>query len=149
MSTTTQEINEHCIEVCNRLLRGELSAIETYNKAIEKFTRETASGELARIRDEHARTVGKLRTNIFDMGGEPSTDSGAWGVFATSVQGAANLFGVDSALSALLRGEEHGREEYEEALKDDDVMESCKQLISGDLLPKTREHILTLKRLED
>ena len=37
MNTTT---TDKCIEACNSLLRGEISAIETYNQAIEKFRNE-------------------------------------------------------------------------------------------------------------
>lgn len=146
MNTT---INEHCIDVCNSLLRGELSAIETYNQAIEKHTGTPESSELARIRDEHARSVAKLRSNISGMGGTPSTDSGAWGVFAKAVQGTANLFGEDSALAALKQGEEHGRNEYRDALADDEVLAECKELFRSDLLMRVEEHISTLGRLED
>lgn len=93
--------------------------------------------------------VEKLRANITRMGGEPSTESGSWGAFAKSVQGAANMFGDDSALNALQRGEAHGRDDYEDALENDDVLPDCKTMIQTELLPKTREHIAALERLED
>jgi hypothetical protein len=48
---------DHCIDVCNRLLRGERSAVETYDKAIEKYGSEPAAATLRRIRDEHALAV--------------------------------------------------------------------------------------------
>ncbi len=57
------------------------------------------------------------------MGGDPDKDSGAWGIFATTVQGAANLFGEDSAIHSLSQGEEMGRRDYEAALADEHVME--------------------------
>ncbi|WP_193212903.1 DUF2383 domain-containing protein [Luteolibacter marinus] len=145
MNTT---LNEHCIDVCNSLLRGELSAVETYNQAIEKHAGTPEATELARVRDEHARSVAKLRANVSEMGGIPSTDSGAWGIFAKAVQGTANLFGEDSALAALKQGEEHGRKEYHEALADDEVMTECKELFRSDLLMRIEEHIATLSRLE-
>lgn len=148
MNTTTTH-NQECIDACNSLLRGELSAVETYNQAIEKFSGEAACGELIRIRDEHTKSVGKLRANITQMGGEPSTSSGAWGVFAKAIQGSSNLFGEESALQSLQKGEEHGRNDYERALDNFDVLPDCKQLISTELLPKVREHIAVLERLED
>lgn len=147
MNTTTTN-NEHCIKTCNSLLRGELSAVETYNQAIEKFSEKNDCSELVRIRDEHAYAVGKLRANVTEMGGTPDTDSGAWGNFAKSVQGAANLFGEDSGLKALQQGEEHGQSDYQDALDDDEVLPACKQLIQTELLPKVNEHIAALKRLE-
>jgi Domain of unknown function (DUF2383) len=100
---------EHCIDVCNRLLRGERSAIETYDQALEKYGSDPAAETLRRVRDEHARAVATLEENIRSMGGEPDREAGAWGVFANTVQSAANLFGTNSALEA--RNWRKGREE--------------------------------------
>lgn len=147
--TTHPENSVHCIDICNSLLRGELSAVETYNQAIEKFSDAAACSELIRIRNEHVESVAKLQANVVSMGGEPDNDSGAWGVFSKLVQGTANLFGDESALMALKRGEEHGRDEYQKALDDVRVMPSCKELMLNDLLPKVQSHISTLDRLEE
>ncbi len=146
MNTQT---NEDCIKTCNSLLRGELSAIETYSKAIEKYPATPVISELTRIQTEHREAANKLAANVREMGGVPDTDSGAWGVFANSVQSAANLFGEDSAISSLQRGEEHGRDDYRDALESEDVMDSCKRLIRNELLPKVDNHIKVLERLEE
>ena len=145
----THTANEDCIKSCNSLLRGELSAVETYSKAIEKYPATPVTPELTRIQTEHREAANKLAANIREMGGVPDTDSGAWGVFANSVQGAANLFGTDSAIESLQRGEEHGRNEYRDALENEDVMDSCKRLIRNELLPKVDNHIKILERLEE
>ncbi|MFD2256453.1 DUF2383 domain-containing protein [Luteolibacter algae] len=142
-------INEKCIKVCNSLLRGELSAVETYGKAIVKFPGTPVTAELTRIQSEHRQSANRLTQNIREMGGEPDTDSGAWGAFAKAVQSAANLFGAESAIESLQNGEEHGRNDYEDALKNDDVMAECKTMIRSELLPRTQSHIATLERLED
>jgi uncharacterized protein (TIGR02284 family) len=140
---------EKCINTCNRLLRGELSAVETYNQAIEKHPATSATSELTRIRDEHRQAVSRLTANVREMGGEPDTDSGAWGAFSNAVQGAANLFGAESAVASLQRGEEHGRNDYLDALDSEHVMEGCKNMIRTELLPATDSHIATLERLEE
>lgn len=142
-------INEECIKTCNSLLRGELSAVETYGKAIEKYPSTAATSELRRIQSEHRVSADRLTQNVIDMGGEPETDSGAWGTFATAIQSAANLFGSESAIESLQTGEEHGRNEYQRALVNEDVMDSCKTMISNELLPRVESHINTLERLED
>ncbi|MEP2775519.1 MAG: DUF2383 domain-containing protein [Luteolibacter sp.] len=142
-------ITESCIETCNSLLRGELSAIETYSKAIEKYPGPPATAELTRIQSEHRRSADRLAANVREMGGTPDTDSGAWGTFAKAVQGAANLFGAESAIESLQRGEEHGRDEYTDALENDSVMDACKNMIRTELLPRVESHIRTLERLED
>ncbi len=138
---------DHCISVCNGLLRGERSAVETYTQAIEKHSTAPAAAELTRILGEHKEAVTRLADNVRSMGGEPDTTSGAWGVFAKTVQATSNLFGAESAIGSLQKGEESGRSDYEEALLDDEVMIECKQMIREELLPRTIAHIAALEQL--
>lgn len=140
---------DHCIKVCNSLLRGELSAVETYDKAISKFSTEPVVAELQRIRNEHSESVARLQQNVREMGGTPDSGSGAWGTFANAIQGTANLFGAGSAIESLQRGEETGRRDYQDALDDAGVMEHSKTIIRDELLPRVNRHIATLERLED
>jgi hypothetical protein len=142
-STKPQE----CIDVCNRLLRGELSAVETYRQTLSRFDGDPAATTLRQILGEHEFAAELLRNNVLEMGGEPSTDSGAWGAFATAVQGVAQVFGESSAIKGLQQGEEHGLDDYEDALEDDDVMPSCKDMIRADLMPRARQHIASLNVL--
>jgi len=144
MKTTNEN---KCILVCNGLLRGELSAVETYGQTFKKFEGDPAAATLRDILAEHERIVALLRENVLHMGGEPSTDSGAWGTFATATQGVAKVFGESAALQNLRRGEEHGVQEYTEALANDDVMPECKEMISRELLPRTQKHVLALEGL--
>ena len=139
--------NEHCIDACNRLLRGEISAIETYTQAIYKFSSEPVVALLEGMRHEHIISANRLRENVREMEGTPSNDSGAWGVWAMAVEGAAKLMGNAAALKALQEGEEHGEKEYEEALEDDQVLPGCKEMIRTELLPRQRRHIATLRGL--
>ena len=138
---------DECIEVCNSLLRGELSAIETYNQAIAKFDNDPERRALEGIRSDHERSVNRLREHLLDMGATPSTDSGAWGSFAQAVEGTAKLLGESPALKALEEGEEHGMNEYEEALRNPEVMSEIKTVIRGELMPALSEHVATLARL--
>ena len=65
----------------NSLLRGEISAAETYKMAIDKAakTDDTAAsmGLLREIQEEHGRAAQALRDRIRELGGEPSDSSGA------------------------------------------------------------------------
>ena len=137
-----------CISVCNALLRGELSAMEAYDQAIEKFPDAAATDDLERIRSEHSRAATRLAANVRDMGGEAQTDSGAWGVFTGAIQGTANLFGTASAIESLRQGEEMGRKDYQNALLNDDVMIDCKLMIREEMLPRVIKHIAHLEKLE-
>lgn len=143
------QITDHTIEVLDSLLRGELSAIETYSQAIHKFPGSTAENDLQDMRTDHLDSVETLRELITDLGGNPSTDSGAWGGFAKSVESVAALFGDSSAMAALKQGEEHGISEYEDALEDKSIDSEVKEVIREELLPPLREHILTLESLTD
>lgn len=139
---------QHCIEVCNRLLRGERSAVEAYTKAIMTFEKENAvPNSLLAIRDDHKVAVSMLTENVRSMGGAPSTDAGAWGAFSNFVQGAANLLGDKSAVASLRAGETAGKLDYEAAMQDDEVISSCKMLIRSELLPTTERHIGALETL--
>jgi len=139
--------NEHCIDVCNSLLRGEISAIETYTQAIEKFRGEPEVAMLENIRREHIASANRLRENVHEMGAAASTDSGAWGTWAKAVQGAAKLMGDTMALKALCEGEEHGEKSYRKALDDEGVMLSCKEMIRTELLPRQIRHIGIIRGL--
>ena len=136
-----------CIDVCNSLLRGELSAVETYSQALEKFDSEIESSTLRSIQADHQHSVSRLREHLIEMEAEPATESGAWGTFAKAVEGAAKMLGESPALAALHQGEEHGIDQYEEALRNPDVMEEIKTVIRQELLPPLSEHIAALDRL--
>jgi uncharacterized protein (TIGR02284 family) len=131
----------------NSLLRGEISATETYNQALEKFAGQSEEVELRRIRDEHREAANSLRQHVHQHGGDPSTGSGWWGTWAKFVEGTAKVFGKATALKALKEGEEHGINEYNEALAGDDVAPDCKNLIRNQLLPRCQAHVPALDRL--
>ena len=138
------------VSALNAFLRGELSAVETYDQALGKFTGNdpvSVVRELRRIRDEHEAAVVALRARVTNQGGTPSEGAGVWGVFATAVTGVAKAMGPQTALAALHRGEEHGINEYENALQDADVSVECKYLIRNDLQARCKRHLDTLDRL--
>jgi len=136
-----------CIDVCNSLLRGELSAVETYSQALEKFDSEIERSALRSIQSDHQNSVARLREHLNDMGAEAASESGAWGAFAKAVEGTAKMLGESPALAALKQGEVPGIDEYEEALRNSGVMEEIKAVIRHELLPPLSEHIAALDRL--
>lgn len=143
------ETTTECIRTANKLLRGELSAVQTYEAAIDRHPELVDAFDLDRIANEHRRSVGLLTAVVREMGGEPESTSGAWGVFAKSIQTAANFLGAKSMAACLKQGEEHGRNEYEDALEDEHMTESFKTLIRTDLLTRVEDHVVSLERLEN
>lgn len=145
--TMKSTVNNECIDVCNELLRSELSAVETYGQTIKKFEADPAAASLGAIRGEHEQAAALLRENVLAMGGQPSTDTGAWGTFVSTAQGVAKVFGESAALKNLRDREEHALKEYNDALANADVMLECKEMIRRELLPRTERHIAVLKGL--
>jgi len=142
MKTTDETTNR-----LNALLRGELAATETYQQALEKVTNEPGAMELQRVHKDHREAANTLRQHIHEHGGKPDQKSGVWGTFAKAWEGTAKLFGNTAALSALKQGEERGLNDYEAALKDNDLAQDCKELIRTQLLPQTQEHLKILDQV--
>jgi len=135
---------DHCVDRLNSLLRGEISAVETFSQAIEKVGDGHASDATAlrAIAQEHGENAQSLREAIWELGGDANDFSGPWGAWAKTVAGVAMLFGDATALKALKEGEEHGLKDYEEAV--DDVDEASRALFRTRLIPSQQRHIATL-----
>jgi hypothetical protein len=130
------------------LLRGELSAIETYRMALDKLEHSNEPGvaELQAMRRDHRDAADALWHLLERKGERPSEGSGAWGAFARAVEGTAKLFGNAAALKALKEGEEHGLKEYENALHDEHLPADARTRIQG-FMGRQRAHIQVLDRL--
>ncbi len=133
----------------NRLIRGELSAIETYRQALDKMKDAPEATELHAIMVEHRTAAQTLRDHVKEQGGNPADASGPWGAWAKFVEGTAKLFGSAAALKALKEGEEHGSKEYESFLQDSSADQECKDLVRTRFLPQAQSHISILDRLMD
>ena len=134
----------------NKVLKSELSAIETYQQALEKKDTDpkhlSAFDELSAILDDHQRAASRIEAAIRQKGGEPVHSSGAWGAWSKIVMGTAQLFGDKAALKALKEGEESGLKEYADVLGDAGIPQDQKPLIS-DLLATQRMHVRTIDGL--
>lgn len=137
----------HTLVVYNQLFRNEMSAVETYNQVLEKFHGNPCLDPLARIRDEHMRSAGDIMEFILVAGGTPDTDAATWGLFAKALQAAANLFGEDSAVEILQRGEAHGRRLYERAHADEKIPSECRDWIHNTILPQIQGQLLSLAQI--
>jgi hypothetical protein len=142
MQTTTTDLT-----ALNSLLRGEMSAIETYRQGVEKLG-ESGFGveELRGLQRDHRDAADALWHHIEQHGGKPSEGSGPWGAFAKAVEGAAKLLGNTAALKALKEGEQHGLKDYQDALEDKNLPADCQALLRG-LMSKQSGHIATIERL--
>ena len=136
------------IESLNGLLRGEISAVETYSQARERITLPVVTPALQDGQIAHQLRVQKLMDKIQSLGGEPVDGAGAWGAFANFLEGTAGLLGDKASVDMLEEGEDHGLQVYR------DEIENCEDgdvrtFIKDELLPaqeESHEAMSVLKR---
>ncbi|MFO0810411.1 MAG: DUF2383 domain-containing protein [Gemmataceae bacterium] len=137
------------VDTLQSLLRGEISAVETYQQAIETFEQGAARGELTEMLVQHRDTVGTLQRLVLDRGSEAETKSGVWGSWASLVTGTAKAIGPTATLRALREGEEHGVKVYEDAIAEESLDAEARNLTLMRFLPAQHAHIARLQRLID
>jgi len=135
------------IDKLNSFLRGEMSAVETYQMALDKLDRaSSARDELLVNLKSHQDRVLQLQEAIVAAGGTPAKGSGPWGAFAKVVEGAAKTLGDKTAVSALEEGEDHGLKDYKSDISDVDAF--CRQIVGRmiSMQQQTHDRLSALKR---
>jgi bacterioferritin (cytochrome b1) len=138
---------EKVIDALNKFLRGELSAVETYEQAIERLRSSTFAAELSECQRSHQERVELLRQQVLQLGGEPSKSSGVWGGFAKTVEGGAKVFGEKAAVAALEEGEDHGLRLYRNELDSLDL--GTRDVVDRILLPEQERTHRTMSTIKD
>jgi Domain of unknown function (DUF2383) len=139
METINVEVAPYWDESMVRLkecLRGELSAVETYDLALTSTHDNDLTEILLALRNSHDRRVTLLRSELKASGYDPPENSGGWGVIAKTVQAGADLLGDRWAIAALVEGEDRGVKLYSENL--DDCVPVVRDFIERHLLPEQR-----------
>jgi hypothetical protein len=135
------------IDKLNSFLRGEMSAVETYQMALDKLDKvSTARDELLVNLKSHQDRMMALQDAITAIGGTPVKGSGPWGTFAKAVEGGAKILGEKATVAALEEGEDHGLKDYKQDASDinPDCQHIVSQLISQQQL--THDRLSALKR---
>jgi len=136
------------LDALNTLLRGELSAVETYKQALEKLDGELeVRPALRTCLQSHQQRAQRLREVVASLGGTPSEGSGPWGAFARMVEGTAKLMGTKTAIAVLEEGEDHGLKEYRSLVGSLDA--TARKTVLEELLPAqqdTHEKLSVLKQ---
>lgn len=131
------------------LMRGEMAALKAYDQALKDVKDEKQKTKLQAIRKDHEKAVSVMSKYV---AGKPdllddTSKAGAWGTFAEAWTKTRSLTGNEGALKALRQGEEHGINEYQEALEDDSINKELKDKIRAELLPNQKKHIETLRTI--
>jgi hypothetical protein len=115
-------------------LRGELSAIGTYQMALSRLAESRHTGALREALTSHERRAELLKSHIRTGGGSPAESSGIWGAFAKLYEGGMAMFGEKAAINALESGEDHGRDDFKRGL--DDLDPVCLDFMQREVLPE-------------
>ena len=123
----------------NALLRGELAAVNAYQRALRSAEgRATVdAAEILRFASEHQRTVAALQGAVREMGGVPSSEAGTWGAFV--------LLRDTATLRELLDGEQSGLSMYESA--HGSLEGEARDLVTRELIPRQRKHVAELSAI--
>lgn len=127
------------IEGLNALLRGELAAVNAYQRALRSAEGRAAvdAAQILRFAAEHQRTVAALQGAVRELGGVPSSEAGTWGAIA--------LLRDTATVRELLEGEEAGLKMYEEAHQA--LNGAARELLTLELIPRQQKHIAELSAI--
>lgn len=123
--------------------RGELAAIEAYDRALVKFADQPEEAGLLQLRDDHRAAVRRLGALIRRYGGVEPDSSGAWGSFAAGLEALASMVNDEVPLRLLQRGETVGYEGYAKLLADPLLDREVVQELQI-LLDHSQQHISAL-----
>jgi demethoxyubiquinone hydroxylase (CLK1/Coq7/Cat5 family) len=132
------------VDTMNELLRGELAAVASYERALAGLESHDAEEELRDCLISHQQRVVTLRRRIGELGGAPVTSSGAWGAFARLFEAGTGALGDDAAIAALEEGEDGGLKQYLDAVGKLD--RDTRRLVAKEILP---EQVRTHDSLSD
>ncbi|MES3037652.1 MAG: DUF2383 domain-containing protein [Bdellovibrionota bacterium] len=130
----------------DKILRGEISAVEAYDQVLTKMDSPVQVDRLREFKLEHEDTVRQMRSLVRSEGQAPSENSGPWGTIVLSFVNMAKMVGFETALRALLEGEEHGLNQYREALTMN-LSQKERDLIINVLVPRQERHISSLRAM--
>lgn len=145
---TAKPANDEATQL-DDLMRGEMAALKAYDQALKDVKDKNQRAKLEAIRKDHEKAISVMSKYVAGKPDliEDTSKAGPWGTFAEAWTKTRSLTGNEGALKALRQGEEHGINEYQEALEDDSINKELRNKIRAELLPNQKKHIETLKTI--
>jgi Domain of unknown function (DUF2383) len=140
------------VTTIEKLLKDEMSATVTYQKALEELNfpgGKFMTDSITPMLGDHKAAVSLLQEQMVKLGGTPPRTSSTWGTWPELVLENADLLGKRSALKVLIDGEIKGESYYTDVLKDPTLSADFRALIETKLLPNQQLHIRSLDRVMD
>jgi hypothetical protein len=126
--------------------RNEMSAVQTYAKALSSPSLRQVSDILQSCHASHEERASALADRILEMGGRVPESMGVWGSLMPLLEGAAAALSARMAVSILEEGEDRILKDYRENLGRLDL--ETRNFISQHVLPgqvRTHQAISNLK----
>lgn len=130
----------------DELIRGEISAVESFRTVLPRIKDSSERTALEQMLQDHVQAVDKLKRFAEPKFEAKAETSGPWGAFTKAFAGGASFFGDKAALTALKVGEQHGINEYQEAVNDNSINQEVRALIQTELLPNQERHLQTINQ---
>ena len=137
-------------QTIEKLLSDELSATETYQKALDELKfpgGRFLTESLAPLLGEHKAAVSMLEEQIVKLGGKPSKSAGTWGSWPKMILENISLIGKRPAVEVLLKGEKTAEADYLAAVNDSSLPAQIRTLIETTMLPTQQSHVRSLDRV--
>jgi demethoxyubiquinone hydroxylase (CLK1/Coq7/Cat5 family) len=135
---TTDPQGAKALHLLQSLYRGELSAVETYERALGLATLTGLVADVLRVcQGSHQKRVTLLKARLVELGAEVPASSGVWGAMANVLEAAAVTVGEKAAIGVLEEGEDVGLDDYQKGV--DVLGPDDRQLVRDELLPAQQD----------
>jgi uncharacterized protein (TIGR02284 family) len=127
------QTNDHAVDVLNNLIKTTLDSVGGYEEAAENADRSQYKTMFAERASKRRQLAQELQQEVRSLGGDPKEEQGIAGKAHNMFVDIKNaLTGGDdkSVIDEVERGEDHIKEKFEQALKDDDLPESVRASLS-------------------
>lgn len=136
------------VDPLQKILRGEIAAVEAYTKAIHLLKSDAEKQRLLHFLTDHENAVMYWKGEIEHKMIQSEDDSGIWGDFVNAILSTAKFFGNSVALETLRVGEQHGLDQYKDMLKNPHVGNVHKTIIKERFIPEIESHMTSLLALK-
>lgn len=140
-----KKLHDREVAGLSALLAGEISAVESYQQAIQKVKDTELISTLEQCRNSHAVRIMMLRECLQNLGVIPSESAGVWGWFAQLVEGGATIVSDQAAIATLTAGEYFGLDQYRKTMNSVDP-ESWK-IIQKEVIPRQEQTYAVISAL--
>lgn len=139
--------NKEHIDTLNELLKGELMAINIYEKVKGIQQDEQVSDMFKKFEEDHQRHAEKLSQRIIELGGEPKEGTGLAGIMADISSIFKSLRGPEEIMKQVYSGEDKGIHAYEDRI--DEIDPVSQEIVRG-IMEEDHEHLKWFKaRMEE